>query len=250
MREDTIIQLDLQNTHEILAPLSVENRILWAAEVFKDNLVLLSSMQKTASVLMHLFYSLKLENEILFVDTGYHFVETLKMRDEYMRKYKLNIVTLYPSITTEDQESLHSKKLFSCADGQPECCHIRKELPLIQHLKETKSCPAVINGLRRGEGGKRANLRTVNQDPRTGGYGLSPIFDWLANDVEEYIHRHKLIIHTLHNSGYPSIGCYPCTTKVLPGEHPRAGRWRHLQTATEDKKPEYCGINFTDGSGI
>jgi phosphoadenosine phosphosulfate reductase len=247
---DKMKVLNLEETHNILAPLSAENRILWARDIFKADLVLLSSMQKTASVLMHLFYKVGLENEVLFVDTGYHFTETLKIRDEYMRKYKLNIVTLYPELTTEEQESSHQKKLFSCIDGQPECCRLRKELPLIQYLRDTKICPIIVNGLRRGEGGRRANLRAISPDPRTKGYGLSPIFDWSDKDVAEYIQKYELTVHPLHHQGYPSIGCYPCTTPVMPGEPVRAGRWRHLRSSDEQSGPQYCGINFTDGSGI
>ncbi len=241
--------LNLEEARDKLAPLSAENRILWAYDLFQHDLVLLSSMQQTASVLMHLFYKLGLDNEILFVDTGYHFTETLKVRDEYMRRYKLNIVTLYPEMTTEAQETFHQKKLFSCIDGQPECCRLRKELPLIRHLAQTKNRPTVINGLRRGEGGRRENLTAISLDPRTGGYGLSPIFDWSKQDVETYIKQHDLPLHPLHDRGFPSIGCYPCTTPVMPGEPERAGRWRHLRSE-EHSGPQYCGINFTDGSGI
>lgn len=242
--------LDLNKTHALLAPLRAEDRILWAKDTFQNDLVLLSSMQKTASVLMHLFYKLGLENEVLFVDTGYHFVETLQMRDAYMRKYKLNMMTLYPDITIDAQEEQHQKKLYTCADGQPECCRLRKEVPLLRHLKETKTCPMIVNGLRRGEGGRRATLQAISPDPRVGGFGLSPIFDWTNQMVDDYIRENDLQLHPLHARSYPSIGCYPCTTPVVPGEHPRAGRWRHLRTSESDTGPQYCGINFTDGGGI
>ncbi len=130
---------------------------------------------------------------------------------------------------------------------------MRKEVPLIRYLKEEKKCPVVVNGLRRGEGGKRADLLAVSRDPRTGGYGMSPIFDWSDEKVYDYIRENDLYVHPLHNMGYPSIGCYPCTTPVAPGEHPRAGRWRHLRPAAgagAESGPQYCGINYTDGAGI
>ena len=109
-------------------------------------------MQKTAVVLMHLFHRLGLSNEVLFVDTGYHFFETLKMRDEYMRRYRLNVVTLYPASTIEEQETLHGGKLFTSIAGQPECCRMRKEAPLLAHL-ETKRAP--VAGQRPAPGGGR-----------------------------------------------------------------------------------------------
>ena len=241
--------IDLTKTHATLEPLSAKERISWAAETFADNLVLLSSMQKTAVVLMHLFHELGLRNEILFLDTGYHFFETLRMRDEYMRRFQLNVVTLYPALTIEEQENKYGKKLFTCTDGQPECCRLRKEAPLLEYLAR-KPSPVMVNGLRRAEGGRRADIKVLMPDPRTAGYQLSPIYDWTNDDIQSYIAKHDLPIHPLHEKGYPSIGCYPCTTAVLPGENPRAGRWRHLRPPDAEEAPKYCNVNFTDGGGI
>jgi phosphoadenosine phosphosulfate reductase len=247
MNNGTHIDRDAANAE--LEPLSALDRIRWAVERRSDGVVLLSSMQKTAVVLMHLFHRLGLRNEVLFVDTGYHFFETLKMRDEYMRRYHLNVVTLYPTTTTEEQETRHGSKLFASVAGQPECCRMRKEAPLLAHL-ETKQAPVLVNGLRRSEGGKRRNLRALAEDPRTGGHQLSPLYDWTGDDVAAYIAEHGLLVHPLHAASYPSIGCYPCTTPVAPGEDARAGRWRHLRVLAGESAPAYCGINFTDGGGI
>jgi phosphoadenosine phosphosulfate reductase len=232
-----------------LAPLTAPERLRWAARTFGDDLVLLSSMQRTAVVLMHMFSDLGLPNEILFLDTGYHFTETLRMRDELLRRYRLNLVTLYPALTIEEQEARHGKKLYGCVDGQPECCRLRKEAPLLAHL-QSRSTPVVTNGLRRAEGGPRANLQPLTPDPRTGGYQLAPLFDWTGEQVQAYLEEHALPVHPLHARGYPSIGCSPCTTPVAPGEAPRAGRWRHLRPATGEGGPQYCKVNFTDGAGI
>jgi len=171
------------------------------------------------------------------------------MRDEYMRRYRLNVVTLYPELTAEDQEARHGKKLFTCVDGQPQCCHLRKEAPLLEHLR-TKTAPVVTNGLRRAEGGRRAQLEVLSQDRRTGGLQMSPLCDWTEEQVRGYILKHALPLHPLHSRGYPSIGCYPCTTPVAPGEDARAGRWRHLRAPGDAHGPQYCNINFTDGGGI
>jgi phosphoadenosine phosphosulfate reductase len=245
----THADFDLDSANRTLLGLSAEQRLLWAVDAFGDGLFLLSSMQKTASVLMHLFYELGLENEILFVDTGYHFYETLRLRDEIMRRYKLNVVTLYPELTVEAQEERFQKKLFSCQEGQPECCRLRKEEPLLEYLKQ-KHRPAVAGGLRRADGGERAGLLPLCEDPRTGGYALSPVVDWSDGMVEQYLESHQVPLHPLHRKAYPSIGCYPCTTPVRPGEPTRAGRWRHLRAEETDEGPAYCGINFTDGAGI
>jgi phosphoadenosine phosphosulfate reductase len=243
------LRIDCAKIHERLEPLAAEERIQWASETFSDDLVLLSSMQRTAVVLMHMAQTLRLPNEILFLDTGYHFTETLQMRDAYMRRYHLNIVTLYPDLTIEEQEAKHGKKLYTCADGQPECCRLRKEVPLLRHLA-TKKCPVTVNGLRRAEGGKRSDIPVISADPRTGGYGFSPIFDWTSEDVQAYIDKHALPVHPLYAKCYASIGCSPCTTPIAPWEEPRAGRWRHLRPPEAEEAPKYCGVNFSDGSGI
>jgi phosphoadenosine phosphosulfate reductase len=242
-------RIDLAQANATLERLSPLERIRWAVDARAENVVLLSSMQKTAVVLMHLFHRMELPNEVLFVDTGYHFFETLKMRDEYMRRFRLNLVTLYPESTIEEQERLHGGKLYATIAGQPECCRMRKEMPLLAHL-QTKRAPVLVNGLRRDEGGKRRNIKALSEDPRTGGYQLSPIYDWTGDDVAAYIAEHGLLVHPLHAASYPSIGCYPCTTPVAPGEDARAGRWRHLRTADAEEAPEYCRINYSDGGGI
>jgi len=117
---------NLDEANRTLSGKSVFERVVYGIERFGQSAVLLSSMQKTASVLMHCFYKLGLENEIVFVDTGFHFHETLRLRDEFMRKYKLNIMTVYPEMTPEQQESEHTCKLYKTQHGQPVCCALRK----------------------------------------------------------------------------------------------------------------------------
>src|SRR5512140_212731 len=194
---------DLRAMNQALAELPARDRLAWAAATFGDRLVLLSSMQKTASVLMHMVADLGLPTPVLFLDTGYHFFETLRLRDEYLRRFRLNLVTLYPELTTEEQEARHGKKLFSCLDGQPECCRLRKEAPLLAYLKPIAS-PVVMNGLRREDGGRRANLQPLSLDLRTGGYQFSPLYDWPTAEVRAYIEAHGLPVHPLHEQPHRS----------------------------------------------
>jgi phosphoadenosine phosphosulfate reductase len=240
--------LDINKTNEKLESMSALDRVGWAAETFGQSAVLLSSMQKTASVLMHLFHRLGLDNEILFVDTGFHFHETLETRDLFMRRFKLNILTLYPQCTPLDQEERYGHKLHLFVDGQKECCRLRKEEPFVAHVREHHR-NLVMVGLRRAEGGHRGDLEVLSKDPRVNGYAMRPIVDWTDEQIAAYIDEHDLPTHPLHAQDYPSIGCACCTTPVEPGEDPRAGRWRHLREAGDDG-PQYCGINFTDGAGI
>ncbi len=244
----TASPLDVIKTNEKLESMLALDRVAWAAETFGTSAVLLSSMQKTASVLMHLFHRLGLENEILFVDTGFHFHETLETRDLFMRRFKLNIVTLYPQYTPLDQEERYGHKLHMFVDGQKECCRLRKEEPFVAHVREHHQNLVMI-GLRRAEGGHRGDLEVLSKDPRVDGYAMRPIVDWTDEQIAAYIEEHDLPTHPLHAQDYPSIGCACCTTPVESDEDPRAGRWRHLREAGDDG-PQYCGINFTDGAGI
>ena len=240
--------LPLAELNRELAQKSAEERLRWAAARFGAGAVILSSMQKSASVLMHMLAQLGLPNEILFVDTGYHFHETLRVRDQFMRRYKLNVVTLYPAQTVAQQEVQFGGQLYRFGDGQPVCCRLRKEEPFVNYMR-SEGKELVVLGLRRTEGGARGNLKPLQPDPRFDGHALLPLFDWSDERMTAYLKAHDVPVHPLHEQGYPSIGCQVCTTPVGPGENPRAGRWRHLREAGDDG-PQYCNINFSDGSGI
>lgn len=242
------MDIDLRRVNAELLDLDALGRVRWAAETFGEGAVLLSSMQRTSSVLMHLFHRLGLGNEILFVDTGFHFHETLALRDEFMRRYGLNVMTLYPENTPEQQEERFGCKLYKTTDGQPICCDLRKGKPFIDHMVAAGRT-AVFGGLRRTEGGARGRLAAVAEDPRFGGYRVHPIVDWDDAAVDAYLAAHDVPVNPLHGRCYPSIGCQCCTTAVRPDEDDRAGRWRHLREG-EGAGPVYCGINFSDGSGI
>ncbi|MBN2343521.1 MAG: phosphoadenylyl-sulfate reductase [Deltaproteobacteria bacterium] len=240
--------LNLKQMNTSMEERDAAGRISFAVEQFGDGLVLLSSMQKTASVLMHMFHTLGLKNKILFVDTGYHFHETLLLRDQFIESYALPIVTLYPTLTPEQQEEQYRCKLFKTSEGQPVCCDLRKGKPFLRYMKQQKKT-AVVGGLRRAEGQARGSIEVVAEDPRFSGYSVYPLVDWSQEDIDAYLLKHHVPVHSLHALGYPSIGCGCCTTPVLPGEDARAGRWRHLREG-ERTGPAYCGMNFTDGSGI
>jgi len=240
-------RFNLEEDNKALARKSAIERVAYGIEKFGQGAVLLSSMQKTASVLMHLFHELGSDNDIVFVDTGFHFHETLSLRDEFMRKYKLNIMTLYPEMTPEQQETEFSCKLYKTKSGQPICCDLRKAQPFIRYMNK-QGKQLAFGGLRRKEGKARANLGILSADPRFVGYRLNPILDWTEDMVDEYIMERDIPRHPLHSEGYLSVGCQCCTTPVELGENARAGRWRHLRDGGEG--PIYCDLNFSDGSGI
>ncbi len=240
--------IDLKRTNQELGEVDALARVRWAAETFGAGAVLLSSMQRTSSVLMHLLHRAGLDTEVLFVDTGFHFHETLALRDEFIRRFGLNVVTLYPESTPEQQEEKFGCKLYKSVDGQPICCELRKGKAFLDYMTTTGRT-AVFGGLRRSEGGPRTHLDVVGEDPRFGGYRVHPIVDWDDGMLEAYVTEYDVPLHPLHGRCFPSIGCQCCTTAVYPGEGSRAGRWRHLREG-DDAGPVYCGLNFSDGSGI
>lgn len=239
--------LNVEEANAKLARMPAQERIRWATREFGDSMSLLASMQKTSSVLCHMFALDKLANEVLFVDTGFHFHETLETRDELIRRYGINVVTLYPQLTPAQQEAEYELKLYNYVDGQPDCCRMRKEEPFLNHLRQ-RSHKLVVNGLRKGEGGNRGQLKPLEPDPRYNGFVLHPLLEWEEEDVDEYVTQHDVPVNPLHAASYPSIGCQVCTTPITPGEDERAGRWRHLREGEDG--PQYCGLNFSDGGGI
>ncbi len=245
--------IDLKQVNEHLERLSAEDILGWALKQFgPSRLAAQASMQKTSCVLMHMLGQLAPEVEIVFIDTGAHFPETLALRDEYARRYGLNIVTYQPRQTFEEQFAKYGRHLYLFDDefeppGYRECCRLRKEEPFLEAVNGRFDC--VVGGLTRAEGGARSHIPILAEDPRFAGYKLYPLARWTEGDVEDYIAKHALPVHPLYAQGYASIGCSFCTTPVRLGEPRRAGRWRHIREAHPERygtQGLYCGINLED----
>ncbi len=230
------------------AALDALERVRAMDQIYGSKLLLLASMQKPAGVLMHMIHRIQAKTFILFVDTQFHFPETLALRDRFMEKYGLKITTVYPEMTPQQQREKFGVELYNFIDGQPQCCNMRKEEPFL-HAAKREGIRATMSGLMRVEGSARAKLEPIGSDPRLGIPTYYPLFDWTFEQLDDYSREHDVPIHPLYAKGYLSIGCLPCTTPVLPGEDRRAGRWRHLRTA-DGKQPQYCNINYGDGAGI
>jgi len=240
--------IDTITTEEFVA-LDALERIRAVDEVYGDKALQLASMQKPATVILHMIHRLSAKTFILFVDTQYHFKETLEIRDEYIKRFGLAIHTVFPEETPEQQFKKWGQHLYKSVDGQPECCNLRKEKPFLKRARE-KDIRATLAGLMREEGGARRDVEPIGHDPRLGSATYHPLFDWTYDQVDAYIAEHDLPVHALYAKGYASIGCEPCTTPIEPGEDKRAGRWRHLRDE-DGNQPEFCNINFSDlGGGI
>jgi phosphoadenosine phosphosulfate reductase len=157
---------------------------------------------------------------VLFLDTGYHFVETIGTRDAVAAVYDVNLISITPKQTVAEQDAEYGAKLH---DRQPElCCALRKVEPLERGLSPYT---AWVNGMRRVDAPTRKDIRVVDYDAKRGMVKISPIAAWTDEDVDSYVEQHGVLVNPLFQDGYTSIGCAPCTRRTAPGEDPRAGRW-------------------------
>ncbi|MGP0077180.1 phosphoadenylyl-sulfate reductase [Mycobacterium sp.] len=188
------------------------------------NYVVASSMQE--AVLIDLAARVRPGVPVLFLDTGYHFVETIGTRDAVESVYDIHVVNVTPEHTVAQQDQLMGKKLFARDPG--ECCRLRKVTPLGNALR---GYSAWVTGLRRSDAPTRASAPLVSFDEGFKLVKVNPLADWTNEDMQNYIDEHDVLVNPLVYEGYPSIGCAPCTAKPIEGADPRSGRWRgHAKT--------------------
>ncbi|SEH73845.1 phosphoadenylylsulfate reductase (thioredoxin) [Mycolicibacterium rutilum] len=190
----------------------------WTDENFGGNYVVASNMQD--AVLVHMAAQVRPGVDILFLDTGYHFAETIGTRDAVEAVYDVNIVNVTPERSVAEQDALLGKDLF--AREPNECCRMRKVEPLSKALS---GYSAWVTGIRRVEAPTRANAPLVSWDKAFGLVKINPLAAWTDEDMQAYIDAHGVLVNPLVDEGYPSIGCAPCTAKPVEGADPRSGRW-------------------------
>ena len=190
----------------------------WTDENFGGSYVVASNMQD--AVLVDLAAKVRPGVDVLFLDTGYHFVETVGTRDAVEAVYDINIVNVTPENSVEKQDELFGRDLF--AREPNECCRMRKVEPLSTALR---GYSAWVTGIRRVEAPTRANAPLISWDKAFGLVKINPIAAWTDDDMQNYIDANDVLVNPLVFEGYPSIGCAPCTAKPAEGADPRSGRW-------------------------
>ncbi len=200
--------------------MSATKIIRWAVDNFGPHLAMSASM--TDAVLIDLATKVEPAIEVVFIDTGYHFPETLATVEEVRRHYGLNLRMM--TVARQNEELWQA---------DPENCCSAVKVGQLDRALAGKD--AWMSGLRRTEAATRESAPIVSRDLR-GLVKLNPIATWTDTDVDAYIAEHNIIVNPLTNQGYPSIGCMPCTTPIAPGEDPRAGRWR-------DSSKTECGLH-------
>ncbi|GAC1399269.1 MAG: phosphoadenylyl-sulfate reductase [Mycobacterium sp.] len=190
----------------------------WTDENFGGTYVVASNMQD--AVLVDLATKVRSGVDVLFLDTGYHFVETVGTRDAVEAVYDINVVNVAPENSVAKQDELFGKDLF--AREPNECCAMRKVAPLGKALRNYS---AWVTGIRRVESPTRANAPLISWDSAFGLVKINPIATWSDEEMQHYIEVNDILVNPLVFEGYPSIGCAPCTTKPAEGADPRSGRW-------------------------
>ncbi len=159
--------------------------------------------------------------DVLFLDTGYHFAETIGTRDAVSEVYDVNVINVTPEHSVAEQDALLGKNLF--ARDPNECCRLRKVAPLGKALQ---GYSAWVTGLRRVEAPTRANAPLISFDAAFGLVKINPLATWTDEEIQDYIEANNVLVNPLVFDGYPSIGCAPCTAKPIEGADPRSGRWQ------------------------
>lgn len=211
--------IDLAVQNEIFETQTPQEILRWGWERFGPDIALLSSFGTESVVLLHMVSQIAPGMKVLFLETGYHFQETQEYKKRLVEKMKLNVVDLTAAMTREEFVRTYGSDLY---DKNPDkCCAINKVEPLQRGLKQFK---AWVSGIRRGQGPTRKNVHILELY-EDGLYKFNPLANWTSKDAWQYIKANALPVHPLFDKGYTSIGCWPCTRPVLPGEDDRAGRW-------------------------
>ena len=220
MTTATLTDADLAAISSNLESATASEIVAWAVDTFGDGLCLAASMAD--AVLIDVATRVHPSIEVVFLDTQYHFPETLATADRVKKRYKLELRVLTPDRDPDDLWRTDTDA----------CCDARKVQPMAKHLA-TRT--AWMSGLRRAESDSRRDAAIVSHDSR-GLVKINPLATWSDAQVDAYIAEHDVPVNPLLFDGYPSIGCWPCTRRVEAGEDARAGRW------AGSSKTE-CGLN-------
>lgn len=204
----------------------------WGMQYFGSSMVLGTGFGPSGIFLIHRLTQLGYATPIFFLDTQLLFDETYELKERLEDQFGLNITRVTPDLSLDEQAEKFGDKLWNRNPNR--CCHLRKVLPLRNYLSDKR---AWITGVRRDQSQSRRTTKWVEWDPGNRVVKINPVAGWTREEVWEYIHEHNLPYNPLHDDGYPSIGCIPCTSMVNAGEEERAGRWSGME------KTE-CGIHL------
>jgi phosphoadenosine phosphosulfate reductase len=215
--------------------------LTWAVANFYPKLTMATAFGPEGNCIIHMLAEIEPRVRIFNLETGYQFAETLELRERLKRRYGIEVEYIRPETTVEDYEAEYGGPLYVIRPDQ--CCYDRKVLPL---RRAVVGYDAWISAIRKDQTGDRAQASVVHWDAKFDLVKINPLLAWTKQDVWNFILKNDIPYNPLHDKGYPSIGCWPCTAPVGVGEDDRAGRWR----GTGKKE---CGLHVVEhdgGSGI
>jgi phosphoadenosine phosphosulfate reductase len=223
---------EIQKLSEDFETKTPQDIIEWAVGIYWPEIAMSSSFQTQSVPLLHMVTRIKPDLPVFFIDTGYHFWETLMFREKIASEWKINVIDLYRD-TRWDVFAHQRTRTLPLTDPNL-CCYLHKVQPMQKALKDIK---AWISGIRRDQTSVRANAKILElQDD--GLLKINPLLNWTKADVKRYAEEHHLPSHPLLEKGYRSVGCAPCTIAIGMNDDERAGRW-----AGKDKVE--CGLHTT-----
>ena len=209
---------------------SVETILEWAAEEFGDRLAMTSNFGVEGIVVLDHLRRVAPETPVIYLSTGFQFRETDLIKEKVRERFGLDIIEYEAPLSTEEQAVVYGPKLYERDPAL--CCQIRKVEPLARALSQYDGW---IAALRRNQASTRALIRVVEWNERHQLVKVNPLARWSRGEVWDYVLRHDLPYNALYDDGYSSIGCEPCTSRILPDAHERSGRWDGVRTE--------CGIH-------
>lgn len=216
---------------------SPEESLTLLSKTFSGEIVFSTSFGLEDQVITHIIFSNNFPIKVFTLDTGRLFAETYSVWNNTREKYGKNILSFSPK--EETVQKLVSEKgpnsFYESVENRIECCHVRKVEPLQRALKENKIW---VTGIRKEQSTNRSNLTSVEWDEKNNIVKFHPLFDWTLENVRNFIKKNNIPYNSLHDKGFPSIGCQPCTRAVKEGEDVRSGRWWW-----EDATKKECGLH-------
>lgn len=227
----SVAEYELGKLAERFENRGVEELLEWAVERFAPRLAVTSNFGAEGVVLIDHLARVAPKTPIIYLSTGFQFAETDELKERLRERYDLNIVEAEAELTVEEQNRIHGERLYETNSDL--CCRLRKVAPLQNALT---GYDGWIAALRRDQSPTRAGIKTIEWNARNNLVKIHPLANWTRATVWNYILKHNLPYNRLHNEGYTSIGCRPCTRPVSAGAHERSGRW-------SGSKKE-CGIHL------
>ena len=237
MNIDTAAQLNERIKNK--SPLEI---LQFVSNEFDGKIKFASSMGLEDQVITHILASHKIPVEIFTLDTGRMFYETYELIDKTQARYNLPIKIYFPD-ADEVEEMVNSKGInlfYQSIENRKQCCGIRKIKPLKRALK---GMDAWFTGLRKEQSPTRKDMQIIEWDESNSLIKVNPLLLWTEKQTRDFITEHKIPYNALHDKGFPSIGCQPCTRAVMQGEDIRSGRWWWENPETKE-----CGLHTKDNN--